>query len=234
MKPWIRQEPRAGCLAISRRPRSIAMMPRSVNMRLGAAAGGLAFAFGLTWSAGAMAGPGPRFFFQVQEVKAGPEVDATLKAYAGEALKAELASRPEWASDLGPASDQGRPGGDRGPLVEELKQRGLKGFDVSVRIVSFSKQLKDPKPGGRLKQLAVNVRLAVFGTTIPDAKLAFSDEGESGVEAEVSEKRLAADAESAAKDAIKDAIKQAVDQAVSKLSSGKSAGPGSHRRRKNG
>ena len=44
----------------------------------------------------------PKYYFQTQDVKAGPEVDAALKAYAAEALKADLAARPEWASDLGP------------------------------------------------------------------------------------------------------------------------------------
>jgi hypothetical protein len=168
----------------------------------------------------------PKFFFQIQDVKAGPEVDAALKAYAGEALKAELAARPEWASDVGPSGESARPGTDRSALVAELKKRNLRGFDVTARIESFKKELKDPKPGGRLKQLAVNLHLTVFGTTIPDAKLAFSGDGESGTEADVSEKHLAADTESAAKDVIKDAIKQAVDQAVLKLSSSGKSGPG--------
>ncbi len=51
----------------------------------------------------------PKYYFQIQPVKAGPEVPADLKGYTGEALKAELASRPEWASDIGPAGLQ-RPG----------------------------------------------------------------------------------------------------------------------------
>ncbi len=72
----------------------------------------------------------------------------------------------------------------------------------------------------------------MFGTTIPDAKLAFSGDGQSGSEAEVSERRLAADTADTTKDVIKDAIKQAVDQAVLKLSIG-NPGPMNekHRRR---
>ena len=62
----------------------------------------------------------------------------------------------------------------------------------------------------------------MFGTTIPDAKLAFSGDGQSAREAEVSEKHLAGDTTLATNDVIKDAIKQAVDQAVLKLSIGKS------------
>ncbi len=159
----------------------------------------------------------PKFYFQVGEVKAGPEVDAPLKAYAGEALKAELASRPEWASDVGKVGSS-----DPDSLVAELKRRNLRGFSVSVRFEHLTKEVKEPTPGARHKRVSLNVKLAVFGTTIPEAKLSFSGDGESGVEAEVSDKGMDAEVTSMAKDAIKDAVKQAVDQAVTKLSIGKS------------
>ena len=172
----------------------------------------------------------PKYYFQLQPVKAGPEVDAALKSYTGEALKAELASRPEWASDIGPAG-QAAPGSDRTALVGELKKRNLRGFDVTARIEKLKQEVKDPKPGERNKRLAVQVELTVFGTTIPDAKLAFSGDGQSGSEAEVSERRLAADTAATTKDVIKDAIKQAVDQAVLKLSLG-NPGPMNEKHRK--
>jgi len=172
----------------------------------------------------------PKYYFQMQPVKAGPEVDEALKAFTADALKAELASRPEWASDVGPAGQAG-PGQDRTALVAELKQRKLRGFDVTARIEKLKQEVKDPKPGARNRQLAVEVSLTVFGTTIPDAKLAFSGDGQSGSEAEVSERRLAADTADTVHDVIKDAIKQAVDQAVIKLSSTSSGPPGKHRRK---
>ena len=177
-------------------------------------------------------GAGPKYYFQIQEVKAGPELDAALKEYAADAVKAELAGRPEWASDVGGAARASRPGEDRSALVAELKKRNLRGFDVTVRIENFKQELKDPKPGGRLKQLAVNTRLSVFGATIPEAKVAFSGSGESGVEAEVSEHRMKADTAAAGKDVLKDAIKQAVDQAVLKLSLGKSEPMNEKKKRK--
>jgi hypothetical protein len=182
----------------------------------------VALAAALPVLAGPAAIAAPKYYFQLQPVKAGPEIDAATKAFAADALKAELASRPEWASDIGAAGQQA-PGQDRSDLVAELKKRNLRGFDVTARIESLKQQLKDPKPGARNKQLAVEVDVTVFGTTIPDAKLAFSGEGQSGTEAEVAEKRLAADTADATRDVIKDAIKQAVDQAVLKLASGKSA-----------
>jgi hypothetical protein len=164
----------------------------------------------------------PKYYFQLQPVKAGPEVDADLKAYTGEALKAELAARPEWASDIGPAS-AAAPSSDRTALVAELKKRNLRGFDVTAKIEKLKQEVKDPKPGAQNKRLQVEVQLTVFGTTIPDAKLAFSGDGSSGSEGEVSDRRMAAETTSTTKDVIKDAIKQAVDQAVLKLSVGTSA-----------
>jgi hypothetical protein len=190
----------------------------------------------------------PKYYFQLQDVKAGPEVDAALKTFAGEALTAELTARPEWATAttgecqpgaacipasaatpaLGP---DGKPA-DRRALTEALKRQKLRGFDVTVRLEKLKQELKDPKPGGRLKQLAVGVHLSVFGTTIPDAKLAFSGEGEAGTEAEVTERRLPAETASATKDVIRDAIKQAVDQAVLKLSLSMSKPANESRRKK--
>lgn len=174
--------------------------------------------------AGASLAAAPKYYFQLREVKAGPEIPPALKDYAGDALKADLAGRPEWASDIGARGTE--------QVVAELKKRKLRGFDVTVRIDSVKKELKEPGPGGRLKRLAVNVRLSVFGTTIPEEKLAFSGDGEAGLEAEVSEKRLEAEGASLTQDAIKDAVKQAVDQAVLKLSLGAASAPLNEARRK--
>jgi hypothetical protein len=173
----------------------------------------------------------PKYYFQMQPVKAGPEVDAELKSYTAEALKAELASRPEWASEIGPAGKEG-PGTDRTALVAELKKRGLRGFDVTARIEKLKQEVKDPKPGGHNNRLMVDIQLTVFGTTIPDAKLAFSGDGQSGSEAEVNTRRMLTDTTEATKDVIKDAIKQAVDQAVLKLSLAKASTPMNEKHRK--
>jgi hypothetical protein len=157
----------------------------------------------------------PKFYFRLGEVKAGPEVAEALKTYAGEAVKTDLAARPEWASDLGTT--------DTEALVAELKKRNLRGFSVVVRFEHVQKEIKEPTAGARRKRVALNVKLSVFGTTIPEAKLSFSGDGESGVEAEVSDKGMESETQDLAKEAIKDAVKQAVDQAVMKLSIGKSA-----------
>jgi hypothetical protein len=166
-------------------------------------------------------GDAPKFYFQIKEVTAAPDVEAGVKADAAEALKAELAARPEWASDVGAPAGQ-----DQGALAAELTKRKLRGFEVTVRIDNFKKEMKDPRPGSRLKQLAVNAKLTIIGATIPDAKFAFEGNGEASVEAEVSENRMAANTAMASKAALKSAVKQAVDEAVVKLSAKQPAAPG--------
>jgi hypothetical protein len=152
----------------------------------------------------------PKFYFNLVEVKSVVSLDDALKASARDTLDKELQSRPEFTSDLGGAA------GD--DVVAELKRRKLQGFNVTLKIEDIKRELKAPRPGGRLKQLAINVKLSVFGTTIPEIKMAFGGEGEAGVEAEVQERRMDAEATSLIKDCMVHAVRQAVDQAVAKLS----------------
>lgn len=187
---------------------------RTKRTRTAAAIAAALLISGVT-AAVAVAAASPKYYFRLGEVKAGPEVDAALKTYTGETLKAELASRPEWASDIDAAGNEA--------LVAELKQRNLRGFDVTCRFEGWKSEVKEPAPGARLKRLSVNVRLSVFGTTIPEGKLSFAGQGEAGLESEVPESRMATERVSLAKDAIKDALKQAVDQAVLRLAAGQSA-----------
>jgi hypothetical protein len=181
--------------------------------------------------AGAAGVAAPKYFFQLRDVRAKANVDPALKTYAGDALKADLAARPEWAStaELGGAEQKGPEA-----LAAELAKRKLRGFNVTLSLDQVSQEVKPPKQGGRLNQLAVDVRLSVFGTTVAEEKLAFEGEGEAGLESEVPEKRMQAEGASLTKDAIKDAVKQAVDQAVLKLSmsSRGSAAAGNGKRKK--
>jgi hypothetical protein len=179
---------------------------------------------GLASSASSAVAAAPKFYFHVAEVKAGPEVDAATKAIAQEAVQADLAARPEWASDIAAPTTEA--------LVAELQKRKLRGFSVTVRFEKFKREIKDPSEGSRRKRVAVDVRLSVFGTTIPVAMLSFSGVGEAATEAEAPDKGLEAEGAGLAKDVIKDAVKQAVDQAVTKLSLGKSEPMNEGKRRK--
>lgn len=167
--------------------------------------------------------PAAKYYFQLHEVQSRVPINGDIRQFAGEALKTELASRPQWQSDLGTTEPEA--------VVAELKKRGLTGFDVVVKIADLKKEVKEPNPGARLKRLAITVRLSVLGTTLPGEKIAFGGDGEAGLEAEVPDRRIDVEGEAMLKDAIKDAIKQAVDQAVLKLGLPKST-PHNESRRK--
>lgn len=157
-----------------------------------------------------------KYYFEIHEVESRVSIDGPIRQFTGEAVKAELASRPEWESNLGGERD-------RDAVVAALKKRKLAGFDLIVKIAELKKEVKEPNPGARLKRLSVSVKLSVLGTTLPGDKMAFGGDGEAAAEAEVSERRIDAEGESLLKDAIKDAVKQAVDQAVLKLGTPQSA-----------
>jgi hypothetical protein len=172
--------------------------------------------FGLALLVGWASGPAvaatakPKYYFQIREVNAAAEADAETLAAAKEVLQKELAGRREFTSDVGPVADEAA-------LVAELKRRKLAGFNVSLKLEDLKREPRPPRPGGRLKQLAVGVKLSVFGATIPEAKLAFGGDGEAMVEAEIVERRLSEETATLTRDALVQAVKQAVDQAVRKL-----------------
>ncbi|HVR63103.1 MAG TPA: hypothetical protein VMU50_14470 [Polyangia bacterium] len=185
----------------------------------------LATVVALAGTAAASAAAAPaKYYFRIAEVRAPADTAAELKSFAGDALKQELSSRANWASDVQAA--------DEAALASELKRRRLRGFDVTLRLEKLSQELKEERPGSHLKRLAIDVRLTVFGTAIPGAKLAFSGDGEASVESEVTERQVESEGPAGIRDAIKDAIKQAVDQAEAKLSLGMAAPLNESKRRR--
>jgi hypothetical protein len=159
---------------------------------------------------GGSAAKKPKYYFKVVDVKSA-SADEVTKATARELLDKELSGRPEFTPELTGADDAES-------VAAELRQRKLQGFLVTLDIQSLKQETKPPRAGGRLPQLSVGVRVSVFGTTIPEAKLAFGGDGEATIEAEFVERRKDEEAASLTKDVLAQAIKQAVDQAVAKLS----------------
>jgi hypothetical protein len=152
----------------------------------------------------------PKYYFNVTEIQSTVASDA-VKATAKEILAKDLAARPQFTADLGGATAPDE-------VAAELRRRKLAGFLVTMNIEKLSREPRPPKPGGRLSQLAVGVKVSVFGTTIPEAKLAFGGDGEAEIVAEVVERRMDEETASLTNDVLVQAVKQAVDQAVAKLS----------------
>ncbi len=150
----------------------------------------------------------PKYYFTISNVTAD---DRQVIPLAKELLAAEVARRPEFTNDLGGAEGQA--------ALAELKRRGLEGYEVNMRIASLTRDIKDPAPGRRDPQLAINVKLSVFGTTYPGNKVKFTGDGSASLVGEFSERRKERDVEALLKTALASAIQQAVSNASLKLGS---------------
>jgi hypothetical protein len=88
---------------------------------------------------------------------------------------------------------------------------------VSLRITSLRNEIKPPAPGKRDQQLSIDVKLGVFGHTLPGNKLLFNGDGEASLMGEFSERLKDKEEERFMRMALASAIKQAVSTAVAKL-----------------
>lgn len=167
----------------------------------------------------------PKYYFELRGVEATVPMDGGTRAFVEEALRQELASRSEWASDIGPTKN-------REALAAELARRKLSGFELVVKLTALKKEAQPAKTGGRLEHLVVTVRLALLGTTLPGEKIAFGGDGEASYETDVPASRVDPEGEALAKDAIREALKQAADQAVLKLALPKSEPMNESKRRR--
>ena len=95
------------------------------------------------------------------------------------------------------------------------------GFQVSLRITSLKKDIKPPAPGHRDQQMSIEVKLGVFGHTLPGNKLLFTGDGDASLTGEFSERLKDKEEERFMRTALASAIKQAVSTAVAKLTTAK-------------
>ncbi len=166
----------------------------------------------------------PKYYFKVSNIHT---QDPKIIPLAKELLEKEVASRPEFTMDLGDANSEDAE-------IAEMQKRGMKGFQVSMRISSLKKEIKPPKPGNRDEQMSIDVRLAVFGHTIPGNKIMFTGDGDASLTGEFSARLRDKEEERFTRTALESAIKQAVSTAVAKLSTARleDKGPGRGKKRK--
>ena len=148
----------------------------------------------------------PKYYFKISNIIC---QDQSIIPMAKELLEKEVASRPEFTMDLGADSEDAQ--------IAELRKQGMLGFQVSMRIVSLKKEVKPPDTGNRDQQLSIDVKLAVFGHTIPGNKLLFTGDGDASLTGEFSERLKDKEDERFTRTALASAIKQAVSTAVVKL-----------------
>ena len=148
-----------------------------------------------------------KYYFKITNIEAH---DAKLIPLARELLQKEVESRPEFTTDLGGATSEEA-------QIAEIRKQGMKGYQVSLRIASAKKEIKPPAPGKRDQQMFIEVKLSIFGHTIPGNKMLFTGDGEASLTGEFSERLKDKEEERFMKTALASALKQAVSTAVAKV-----------------
>lgn len=152
-----------------------------------------------------------------------------VTSLANENLLAELRKRPEVVLEI-----DGVPADAPAPrYAEELKRRGLRGYEVTLRVLKVGRAIIPPPAGRRFRMLEESVKLSLVGTVYPgDPQLALGGDGESAVQIEVGVQISENQEREALSDAIKDAVSQAVSAALRKLAMGSAKPPKDPPRRK--
>jgi hypothetical protein len=149
----------------------------------------------------------PKYYFKVTNIIS---EDQSLIPVARELLEKEISSRAEFTQDLGGAEGEAA-------ATSEMKRRGLRGYQINLRVMGFKQEEKPPVPGRVDPQMMVKVKLGVYGSTYPGGKIAFTGDGEATVTGEYKERRKEADVAELTNAAIGAALKQAVTTAVTKM-----------------
>ncbi len=114
----------------------------------------------------------------------------------------------------------------------ECKRKGLRAFELAVRVLRFDRGLKPPVAGKRFRLLEQNVKLSVVGTTYPEGLLAVGGDGESTIQIEIGERVTPGQEREVLEEAVKDAVEQAVKQGMLKLSQPRGKPTAEKRKRK--
>ena len=160
-------------------------------------------------------GKNPKYYMTFREVLEAPGLTTGVKDKVKPLLLEALKQYPEFVLDLPDAPT------DPDALEKYLKKRGLKGYEINIRLTKFKKELRAPKPGEKHKMLSVTVAATIFGTSFPAKSFAVGGDGESTVEIPV-RVETPKDVEAAKLDALKDAIQQAVPKTLKSLELGQS------------
>jgi hypothetical protein len=150
----------------------------------------------------------PKYYFRISNVES--PTNKKIVPIATEILGREFANYPEFTTDVKGANTEEAE-------LAELQRQGMKGFQVSLRITNVKVAVKPPAPGSRDEQMAIDVKLSIFGHTIPGRKLMFTGDGDASLTGEFSERLKDKEEDRFMRTALTSAIKQALTTAVAKL-----------------
>ena len=164
----------------------------------------------------ALARAEPKYYVEVRSVIENEGVQSGIATEALDHLRAELAKRPECTLDS-PVDKGASPDA----LRSALKQKKLRGIELSLKILAVEDGLDPPPAGKQYKVLTRGIKVSLFGNTIPDQTLSLGGDGESTIKVELG-KRSDVEQERRALllEASKSAMIQAVDMTLRKLESG--------------
>ncbi len=150
----------------------------------------------------------PKYYVELRETEESPGVRSGLVEDAKKLLHKQLEAR----TDVELAAP-----GARWPSDDELKGRGQRGLQMTVRIEKLDEQIAPPADGKKFKTLQVSLKTSVFGSLIPSRQMILSGDGECTVATEISGGSSDAEKKQLRKEALADALKQSVDKAFGKL-----------------
>jgi hypothetical protein len=149
----------------------------------------------------------PKYYFKISNIQS---EDKRIIPLAAELLKAEVETHPEFTTEIGTAESEDA-------QIAEIRRQGMLGYQVSMRIDTFKKEIKPPAPGRRDRQMAITVKLQIFGHTIPGQKMLFTGDGDASLVGDFSERLRDQEEQRFSKTALASAIKQAVSTAAAKV-----------------
>ena len=174
------------------------------------------WALGTAGAASSTKAPAGKYYVLVRGVDrtAAPSHDLDRELAQLEGLfTEELKKHPEFMLDR----PEGMPT-DPDDLVAWLRSKKLKAFEVSLKVLSVTRDLRPPPPGKQYRVLVRGIRLSVVGDTLPEKILAIGGDGESEVGAEVGKHAdLGREGEALLLECSKTAIAQAIDMTLAKL-----------------
>jgi hypothetical protein len=157
-----------------------------------------------------------RYFVRVRNVIESPGVQSGFvdqaKALLDDELKKHDAITLDWPADLPSEAD-----GEEA-LRKALRQRKLRAFELTLKILDVKRALDPPPPGKQYRILKRGIKLSIFGSTLPDKVLAIGGDGDAQVATEIG-KLADVDKEGTnlMTEATKEAVRQAVEMTLGKL-----------------
>lgn len=167
----------------------------------------MAAALALAWPALALGGP--KYYIELNPTEEAAGLKTGLLDEAKQILSEELKKRPDVVLHADGAPH---------PSEADLKQKGLRGVSMVVRIEALSDEVLPPEGGKGARQLQASARTSVLGTAIPSRQMVLAGDGECTLGTKVTATKIdERERKHLRLDALKDALHQSVEKAFSKL-----------------